>query len=91
MTATAASVERLIDFLGSAGEESTAEELAEMLWLAARLPAPRGEGLLASPTPPASPPPPIPPCGAASSWIPAASARFRRSSERYCASNGALA
>ena len=76
MTPTAASVERLIDFLGRAGEEPTAEELAETLWLAARLPAPRGAGLLASPTPPASPPPPIPPAPARESLPPSRGETF---------------
>jgi hypothetical protein len=53
-------VEQLLDFLGRAGEESTAEEVAELLWLAARLPARSGEGLSAPPLPPAMAPPAIP-------------------------------
>ena len=38
MSETPASLEKLLDFFGRAKMEPTAEEVADLLWLAARLP-----------------------------------------------------
>lgn len=73
---TAEPVEHLLDFLGRAGEEATAEEVAELLWLAARLPA-RRKGVLSAPhTPPAMAPPAIAPAPARESPPPGRSETF---------------
>ena len=62
MTRGDTAVERLFEVLGRAGEQSAAVEVAEMLWLAARLPARRAEKTREPPlrriAPPPAPPPP---------------------------------
>ncbi len=76
MSKTLRSLEKLLDFFERAGMELTAEEVAEILWLAARLPTVSGEGLPTQSAPHVAAPPAIPAAPARQSLPPSRSETF---------------
>lgn len=92
MSVAAAEVGRLRDVLAKIGEETTAQELADLLWLAARLPVSHQQTPRVPVTRPATLPPPIPPAPQRSSLPPSRSElRQSATAPRASTSEGAMA